>query len=325
MSVLHDGNIDQTWTPEQVRGQIPPLSLDLLGKDMPQFVALYNQHYGLDFETRMIGLQHVVGQFQAGVFDITAHLFKQADAKGTVFLIHGYYDHVGLYSHIIEHCLAQGFNVLSYDLPGHGLSSGERAAIDSFRQYDEVFCAALDWVQQHLPSPLVVMGQSTGGAVIINYLLSRGIDQASTPFAKIYLMAPLVRPVNWRLSKCYYYLARPFVKQLKRDFAQNSHNLDFLSFIKHKDPLQPLFLKTNWVGALKKWIRFIEAAKPVDLAIHVIQGTQDGTVDYRHNMLVLEKKFTQFQVTFVEQGRHHLANEEPVKLQQVLAAMTPIL
>lgn len=324
MSVINQAGLKQEWTPEQVQGQIPPLSADLLGSDMPEFITLYNQHYGLDFERKFIGLQHVVGSFEVDEFTISAHVFALPEAKGTVCIVHGYYDHVGLYAHVIEHCLSQGFSVFSYDLPGHGLSSGERAGIQSFRQYDRVFCAALDWINQTLPQPLIVIGQSTGGAVIINYLLSRGINRDNSPFANVFLMAPLVRPVNWTLSKCFYYLVRPFIKQLKREFAQNSHNLDFLSFISTSDPLQPLFLKTTWVGALKKWIKFVEACEPVDLDIHVVQGTQDGTVDYRHNMLILEKKFSGFDVTFVEQGRHHLANEEPEKLKQVFAAMTPL-
>lgn len=325
MPAMNESGVKMNWTPEQVQGQIPPLSIDLLGADMPEIINVYNQYYGLDLESKFIGLQHIVGSFNAAEFTISGHVFVLPQAKGTVLLVHGYYDHVGLYHHIIEHCLSQGYSVFSYDLPGHGLSSGERAAIQSFRQYDDVFCAALEWVQKELPSPLVVIGQSTGGAVIINYLLSRSINKTNNPFANVFLMAPLVRPVDWTISKLFFYLAKPFVKQLKRQFAQNSHNLDFLSFISTSDPLQPLFLKTNWVGALKKWIRFIEASTPVDLEIHVIQGTQDGTVDYRHNMLVLEEKFSGFDVTFVEQGCHHLANEEPIKLQQVLAAMTPLI
>jgi lysophospholipase len=323
--MMQEAGVEIKWTPEQVQGQIPPLSINLLGKDMPEFITLYNQYYGLDLESKFIGLQHVVGAFDVAEFSLCAHMFVLPQAKGTVMLVHGYYDHVGLYNHIIEHCLSQGFSVFAYDLPGHGLSSGERAAIQSFRQYDDVFCVALEWVQENMPSPLVVMGQSTGCAIIINYVLSRGINKTNSPFANIFLMAPLVRPVDWRVSKLFYYFARPFVKQLKRAFAQNSNNLDFLSFISTSDPLQPLFLKTNWVGALKKWVKYIEACQPVDLAIHVIQGTEDGTVDYRHNMLVLENKFKEFDVTFVEQGRHHLANEEPIKLEQVLAAMTPLV
>jgi len=316
---------DANWHPDEIRSDIPVLSLSLLNAPLAPTLAAYNAYYGLNLELEFSDLKHAIGQQTLSDYQVCCHLFKRQNSKGTVLLVHGYYDHVGLYGEIIRHCLSQGFDVFCYDLPGHGLSSGELASIQSFRRYDEVFEGALKWLQTNLSGPIIVMGQSTGGAVIINYLLSRGLDKQTSPFEKIYLLAPLVRPVNWKMSKLFYYLARPFVKQLKREFAQNSHNQEFLKFLSTHDPLQPLFLKTQWVGALKKWIRFIEALPQVDLDIHVIQGTDDGTVDYRHNMLVLEQKFSGFNVTFVEQGRHHLANEEPDKLQQVKEAMTPLL
>lgn len=312
------------WHPETVFNLIPELDFNQLNTPLPAEVKDYQAYYGLDLETHFKSLTHTVGKQQVGEFNIVFHVFKLPNAKGTVYLQHGYYDHVGLYNHLIEHCLQQGFNVFAYDLPGHGLSTGERAGIQSFQQYDEVFCAGLALIQQYMPGPIIAMGQSTGGAVIINYLLSRGLTRYTSPFAKIFLLAPLVRPVNWNRSMLFYFLARPFIKQMKRTFAQNSNNLEFLKFLSEEDPLQPLFLKTSWVGALHKWIQFIENCAPVDLDVTVIQGTDDGTVDYRHNMKVLEDKFSGFAVRFIEDGRHHLVNEELQKLEQVFQYLTPI-
>jgi lysophospholipase len=251
-------------------------------------------------------------------FKIVAHAFKLPQAKGTVFLQNGYYDHVGLYGKVIKHCLEQGFNVFSYDLPGHGLSSGERAGIDSFDQYDRVFCEGLSLVKKYFPGPIVALGQSTGGAIIINYLLSRGLTRYTSPFQSVYLLAPLVRPVDWNMSVLFYFLVRPFISKMKRTFAINSSDSEFLTFLKEHDPLQPLHLQVSWVGALRKWIKTIECSAPVDLDIHVIQGTCDGTVDYNYNMKVLKEKFTGFSVTYIEDGKHQLVNEEPAKLIQIM-------
>ncbi len=313
------------WQAEEVKASIPELNLEE-GKHVlaPEVVA-YNQYYGLDFETRITGLEHAVGKFKAAGFDVVAHVFRFQKADGTVYIHHGYYDHVGIYNHIIEHCLQQGFNVFIYDLPGHGLSSGERAGITSFSQYDDVFDCGLKLIQEYLPQPLVVMGQSTGGAVIINYLLSRGITNETSPFRQVYLMAPLVRPMSWVSGQFFYYLVRPFTRKVKRVFAKNSGNADFLKFISQQDPLQPLALRTSWVGALKKWIKFIEATNPVNLDVQVIQGTDDGTVDYLHNMKILEEKFIGLKIKYIVEGGHQLVNEEPVKRAQAFAIMTPLL
>lgn len=313
------------WQRDKVIEQIQSLDFENLDEPMPELVQTYNAFYGLDFENRLSGLTHQVGTFKVQDFNIVAHVFKLENAKGTVFLQHGYYDHVGLYGHLIEHLLEQGFNIFVYDLPGHGLSSGERAAIESFQQYDAVFCRGLELIDQYLPGPLVAMGQSTGGAVIINYILSRGITRFTSPFEKIYLVAPLVRPVDWGRAVMMYIFLHPFISQLKRNFADNSNNSAFLNFVAKQDPLQPLHLKVSWVGALHHWVKFIENVAPVDLDIHIIQGTDDGTVDYKHNMQVLKEKFTGCHINYIENGRHHLVNEELPKLQKVLSHMTPLL
>ncbi|EAT11400.1 alpha/beta hydrolase [Bermanella marisrubri] len=313
------------WYPETVRQHVPKLDFSKDQADWPEDIQAYCQYYGLDLENRYKHVDHALGAFDAAGYTLVAHVYTISNAKGTVFIQHGYYDHVGIYNHLIEHCIEQGYNVFTYDLPGHGLSTGDRASINSFREYDDVFSDALERLQQHFTGPIVAIGQSTGGAIIINYLLSRRLDRHTSPFASIHLISPLVRPVAWRRNLALYYVMRPFVRQLKRKFAINSHNEEFLNFLSHDDPLQPLFLKTKWVGALRKWIRFIEKSAPVDLDINVIQGTEDGTVDYRHNMRILEEKFSGFHVHFVEQGRHHMVNEEPNKLNQMFQAMTPLV
>ncbi len=313
------------WQPADIKPHIQDLNAALATPNTHESIKQYNAFYGLNFEPKFDELTHTVGSFEAADFYIVAHIFKLKNAKGTVFLQHGYYDHVGLYGNVIRHCLNEGFSVFTYDLPGHGLSSGDRAGIESFEQYDKVFCAGLEIIKQQMQGPLVAIGQSTGGAVIINYLLSRGLSTTTSPFQKVYLLAPLVRPVDWRNAVMFYNVARFFVKKLKREFSENSNNAHFVNFVSTKDPLQPLHLKVNWVGALKKWVKFIEACEPVDLEINVIQGTDDSAVDYRHNMSVLQKKFSNFNVQFIENGRHHLANEEKQKLDQILAVMSPLI
>ncbi len=309
------------WQPNTVMQHISELDLSRANLEMPAELKSYQEYYGLNFEEEVDGVTHIVGFIHVDQFKIVTHVFKLPQAKGTVYLQHGYYDHVGLYNKVIKHCLEQGFNVFTYDLPGHGLSSGERAGIDSFDQYDRVFSEGLALIQKYLPSPIVALGQSTGGAIIVSYLLSRGLTRYTSPFKNVFLLAPLVRPVDWGVSVMFYHLARPFITQMKRNFAINSNDSNFLTFLKEHDPLQPLYLKVSWVGALRKWIKFIESSSPVDLDVHVIQGTCDGTVDYKHNMKVLEEKFSGFDVTLIKDGKHQLVNEEASKLNQVMGRL----
>ena len=58
--------------------------------------------------------------------------FRPMQVKAHILLLHGYYDHTG--SIKLCHSLfgTKGFHVLTFDLPGHGLSTGERAVISDF-------------------------------------------------------------------------------------------------------------------------------------------------------------------------------------------------
>jgi len=305
----------RNWDVEELQRALKPLDWQQL--PLPCAIQKrYLNYYGIDFAAHNSDISYHLGSFDAGGYKVAGHVWQQKNAKGTALLVHGYYDHVGIYGSLVEFCLQQGWNVFAFDLPGHGLSSGERAAISCFQDYDKVFVSVLEQCQQHMSAagePLYVFGQSTGGAIIINYLLTRNIQQADNPFAGISLFAPLVRPHGWTKAKILHTLLKPFIRQIKRTFASNSDDVEFLRFIAEQDPLQPLALSVQWVGALKKWVQMIEASDTSDLAINVVQGDQDGTVDWQHNMAVLQDKFPHRQLLMIDDGRHHLVNESVEK------------
>ncbi|PAV73167.1 hypothetical protein WR25_26215 [Diploscapter pachys] len=78
---------------------------------------------------------------------------------------------MGLYRHVIEWALGRGYAVIGCDLPGHGLSSGERASIDDFGIYQQVLEALFEQARLlDLPRPWHLCGQSTGGAIVVDHL-----------------------------------------------------------------------------------------------------------------------------------------------------------
>jgi alpha-beta hydrolase superfamily lysophospholipase len=292
------------------------LALKRLGadqEDAPQVLG-YRNYYGLDPAARHPQVRSRLGCFQAGGYQIAVQAWLPPKPGASLLLLHGYYDHMGLYRHVIDWALRMNYAVLACDLPGHGLSSGRRASIGEFAEYQTVLQALIGEAQAlDLPQPWHLCGQSTGGAILLDHLL---LGEPAAALGETILLAPLVRPRAWRRSQLSYRLLKPFVDSIPRRFSVNSGDAEFIDFVHRLDPLQPRTLPTAWVGALSRWIPRIEAAPRSRRSPLIIQGGADLTVDWRHNLGVLEDKFATPRVLMLEDARHHLANEKEALRQR---------
>lgn len=295
---------------------IPALDMDYLTQAAPA-VEEYFHHYGLDFANTLPGVTQHIGSFESGHFDIVCQLFLRKNARGTVFVVHGYFDHVGLYAPLIGHLLSKGYSVVAFDLPGHGLSTGEPASIASFSHYDKALENCVRLCQQHLPQPWHVIGQSTGGAAVMSYIMR----ERKHSFDKVILLAPLVRPMRWRLGKVAHMGMSRFRDQMTRKFKPNSHDPAFMDFVENQDPLQSRFLKMEWIRALKQWLKWFLGLPPSAVALLVIQGDGDTTVDWRYNLKIIREKFPGARLVQVKQAKHHLVGEAEAIRGQVFQAV----
>ncbi|MGC8122016.1 alpha/beta hydrolase [Marinobacter sp. VGCF2001] len=279
-----------------------------LGSEMEE----YCRFYGLDLWVEHPEVHYHQGYIEAERHQVMVHYFRlpeSASPKGTVFILHGYFDHVGLYTQLIDRCLGAGFDVMAYDQPGHGLSSGTPAAIGSFLEYQAVLSEVMARVSNKIRGPWYAVGQSTGGAILIDYLLSNHHDQKTSAFQKVVLLAPLVRPMGWLGAKILHSLVKPFLSRWKRVFGENSGDTRFLRFLREHDPLQARAVHVDWVSALRQWVPHIESARPVDFPVTVVQGEKDLTVDWQHNLRIIRNKFSLVKERRIPDGRHHLVNE----------------
>ncbi|WP_339527895.1 alpha/beta hydrolase [Pseudomonas mucidolens] len=306
-----------TFDPDHLRESLRPL---VDAQALSAEARVYQRFYGLDLATRKEPVVSRLGRFDIDGFEVVSQVWWPVQPVASLFLFHGFYDHMGLYRSVVEWGLDQGFVVIACDLPGHGLSSGERASIDDFAVYQSVLQGLFEQAGTlQLPQPWHLFGQSTGGAIVVDHLLNHG---ASSPAqGQIFLLSPLVRPRAWGWSQLSYHLLKPFVKGIARRFSDNSNDPAFRPFLE-ADPLQPRQLPTAWVGALGRWIKRIEAAPRSTRRPLIVQGEEDMTVDWRHNLQVLRSKFDHPQILMVPRGRHHLANELPEIREQYFKFLT---
>jgi alpha-beta hydrolase superfamily lysophospholipase len=115
------------------------------------------------------------------------------EVRSAVLLLHGYAEHLGLYTALADRLTSEGHAVHALDEVGHGRSDGERAVIESWDiLVEDARRLATRIVEEHPGVPLTVIGHS-GGALAAYLLVTRypGIAQA------LVLSAGPLQPLEW--------------------------------------------------------------------------------------------------------------------------------
>ena len=288
------------------------------------------QDYSIrSFESASAAVQSYITFYQANYFDLAAaytiarseiagfrvveHYWQAQKPNGkTLYLCHGYLDHTGLYPRLIRWGLARGYHIHSFDLPGHGLSAGEPAAIDSFDQYSEVL---LQIINRQQVDEFILVGQSTGCAVIANAMLQPQTFAFNKPPEDTVLLAPLLRSRGWGLMRYLYHVLKYFKHSIKRAEHAAGHDHEFNEFVDNKDPLQASKIPLSWLGAMDQWYkRLRKDSHPLltpqkDAKVLIVQGDADSVVDFKYNLPRLQHYLPSSTIHWINGAEHRLANE----------------
>lgn len=100
--------------------------------------------------------------------------------RASLAFVHGQGDHSGRYRLPATWFTERGFACLAVDLRGHGRSGGRRGHVVRFTDYLADVDALVEEARRRLPDvPLIVVGHSMGGLVVIRW----AIERASLPAA----------------------------------------------------------------------------------------------------------------------------------------------
>ncbi|NPV76993.1 MAG: alpha/beta hydrolase [Anaerolineae bacterium] len=105
---------------------------------------------------------------------IFAQIWKCANAKSVVILVHGLGEHSGRYRHVAEFLNQNQFSVVAFDLPGHGKSGGKRGHIPSYETAMEIISHFVEEARTKFTGlPVFLYGHSMGGSLVLYYGLTR--------------------------------------------------------------------------------------------------------------------------------------------------------
>ncbi len=95
-------------------------------------------------------------------------------SKGIVSLVHGLGEHSGRYEHWAILLNDAGYDLITYDLRGHGKSGGQRGHASSFEDYVKDTDLLLKEAEDRYPGiPRFLYGHSLGGIIVTYYVLRR--------------------------------------------------------------------------------------------------------------------------------------------------------
>jgi lysophospholipase len=296
---------------QRLESDMPILDLTRDARPLPADMRTFYEAYGL-YHPRV---RNFYGRFDVGDYKISAYVFVPEAVRGTVYCLHGYFDHVGILQHLVSAFLERNYAVAALDLPGHGLSSGDPGEVEDFGDYAAVLDEFVRRSRPYLTGPYHLVGHSMGGAVVLEFIYSRPIQAGR--FKKVVLAAPLIRHAFYQLSRVQVFLLDPFFESFPRRFHANSNDPAFVEHIKH-DPLEGQRVPFGWLNALYRWNDRFADYPPYPGAVLVVQGTDDDVLDWDYNMDALEKKLTQGRIRLIEGARHQLFNESASLRRQVL-------
>ncbi|NUQ80962.1 MAG: alpha/beta hydrolase [Bacteroidetes bacterium] len=274
------------------------------GKTVSPFYPDYLSFYRLPVNEKQV--TYSIRNLRKAGFRLFMQQWNPDDPKATVLVGHGYMDHTGMHGRLIAFLLERGYRVVTWDLPGHGLSDGPRGAIDSFSVYSQLFEKVVGEVKTSSPGPVHFIGHSTACLIAFNYLTKAMAD----PFDSVVFVAPLARHFLWEPGVFgHAVLKKTGISRLPRMVMNVSGDEAFNNLLRI-DPLNSGWVPVSWPAALYKW----ENHRPVEPVSHrqvlILTGTHDTVVDADWNRVYYQQVFPAVKIEIIPGGRHHLLNEE---------------
>lgn len=118
------------------------------------------------------------GSISGGGLELYWQAWLPQDIKAFVLLVHGFGEHGGRYSNVVEQLVPVGFALWAIDHKGHGRSQGRRGYVGAFSEYVEdlsrFYREVVDPERGQLPCFL--LGHSMGSIIAMNYVAENSGD-----------------------------------------------------------------------------------------------------------------------------------------------------
>ncbi len=237
----------------------------------------------------------------------------EREPKAGIVLVHGLAEHSARYQLTARHLTQNGYAVDTFDLRGHGKSSGSPLFVGNFAEYLTDLDLFLDRVRARLPGrPLFLMGHSMGGVIVTSYALDR-----ESRVRGVVLSAPAVKLCNEMsppLLKAASLIARVLPRLQTVKINQNYISRDpAVVEAYERDPLifrKGVLLRTgSELVRAGQYVR--ERMDAFTLPILVLQGTGDKITEPEGGRRLYENAASTDRTLKLYEGLYHEILNEP--------------
>ena len=224
--------------------------------------------------------------------------------RALIFILHGYAEHGGRYSHVAEALVAQDLAVLAPDHVGHGLSEGERALITDFGLVVDDLGATASATSEKLnvAVPLLLVGHSMGGL-----LAARFVQRWPNRAAGAAFLVAVIGDWKWARKV----LSLPQLPPEDSDPMGMSRDLDVCRAYA-ADPLvyRGLYKRPLLEAEVVALDEFREEIHEIRIPVGFFHGTADPFVPYGDSLQAINDMPSAAKtIKLYAEAKHELANE----------------
>ena len=242
----------------------------------------------------------------------------ETDMKAMIVIVHGIAEHSGRYTHVAEYFCRHGYSVGSFDLIGHGRSSGKKSYIDRFSCLLDDLALFINRAKQQAPGkPIFLLGHSLGSGIVVRYAIDRDLNgiHGAILSGPMVVIGSSIPPVLVKVARILGALT-PKLPVLKLDHTTVSRD----PAVRERYDTDPL----NYRGKLhartgdqiNQTLQFIQAnMDKINLPMLIVVGSEDKLVDPAGARLLYEKASSKDKTLKVYEGLYHEVLNEPEQEQ----------
>lgn len=228
------------------------------------------------------------------------------NAAITFAIIHGLGEHSGRYDRFARGMARFQMATYAVDLRGHGQSQGQRGHVDSWSQWTDDAAAFVRHVQELVPSEVVPVGHSFGGAILLSAVLAGKLPQTrrfvvSSPALRLKIVVP-----GWKMS-----LGKAASRVAPRLSMANGVDAGTVSRIPEvveayrTDPLvHNKYTSRTGTELLRAQQDILTRAGDIKIPFLILAGTDDRLIDPQGSVALHEAATTASELRLLE-GRYH--------------------